>query len=147
MLLVLTTTLSQVLCLQAMYQLNTSLLELSSMTWLTQLRISTHDYQTATGSLQCLSALRRLRDLKVVDMQHPGSRTATGLATVPPLSYCTALTRLGHICVSTEVHTRTCIGSLLPPSWVLLVSDMQLFCATAMSLIEALHIACTCCRL
>ena len=75
------------------------------MTWLTRLHITAPNYQAASGSLQCLSALHRLRDLKVVDMQPPGSRT--GLATVPPLSYCTALTWLGNLYVPTEVHTRS----------------------------------------
>jgi hypothetical protein len=76
------------------------------MTWLTRLHISAPDYQAASGSLQCLSALRRLRDLKVVDTQPPGS-SRTALATAPPLSYCTALTRLGNLHVPTEVHTES----------------------------------------
>jgi hypothetical protein len=91
------------LCLQLRYT-DTILQELSSMTWLTRLHISVPDYQAASGSLQCLSALRRLRDLKVVDMQPPGSRI--GLGTVLPLSYCTALTRRGNLYVPDEVHTR-----------------------------------------
>ena len=74
------------------------------MTWLTRLHISGLNFQAASGSLQCLSALHRLRDLKVVDMQPPGS-SRTALATAPPLSYCTALTRLADLHVPTEVHT------------------------------------------
>ena len=81
------------------------------MTWLTQLRISTSNYPIAYGSLQCLSALCRLHDLEIDDEDYPGSRT--GLSTAPPLSYCTALTRLGRICVSTEVHTRKRIRTVL----------------------------------
>jgi hypothetical protein len=81
------------------------------MTWLTQLRISTSNYPIASGSLQCLSALRRLHDLEIDDEDYPGSRT--GLSTAPPLSYCTALTRLGCICVSTEVQARKCIRTVL----------------------------------
>jgi hypothetical protein len=75
------------------------------MTWLTQLRISAPNDQAANGSLQYLSALHRLRDLEVVNMQPPSSMT--GLATVPPLSHCTALTRLGDLYVPTEVHTKS----------------------------------------
>ena len=81
------------------------------MTWLTQLRICTSNYPIASGSLQCLSALRRLRDLEIDDEDSPSSRT--GLSTAPPLSYCTALTRLGNICVSTEVQARKCIRTVL----------------------------------
>ena len=81
------------------------------MTWLTQLRISTPNYPMASGSLQCLSALRRLRDLEIGDEDSPSSRA--GLSIAPPLSYCTALTRLGNICVSTEVQARKCIRTVL----------------------------------
>ena len=72
---------------------------------MSRLHISAPNYQAASGSLQSLSALRRLRDLKVVDTQPPGSRT--GLAAVPPLSCCTALTRLGNLHVPTEVPTKS----------------------------------------
>ena len=79
------------------------------MTWLTRLRISARNFQVVSSSLQCLSGLRRLRDLEIVDMQPPGSRT--GLATAPPLSYCTALTRLEILYLPTEVHTKKCLLS------------------------------------
>jgi hypothetical protein len=102
--LVLTASLSQILCLQVV-NTDTILQKLSSMTWLTRLHISAPNYQAASGSLQCVNALRRLRDLKIVDMQPLGS--ITGLAIAPPLSYCTALTRLGDLHVPTEVHTRS----------------------------------------
>jgi hypothetical protein len=76
------------------------------MTCLTQLCISSPDYQAASGSLQCLSALRQLRDLHVTVIGRQGK---SGLATVPPLSRCTALTRLRNLYVPTEVRTNNCI--------------------------------------
>lgn len=86
----------------------TTVQELSRLTRLTKLRVDTTDYQTANGSLQGLSALNLLRDLEVSALQ---PATDTRLATVLPLSYCTALTRLGNLYVPTEVRTRRCIGA------------------------------------
>jgi hypothetical protein len=77
-----------------------SLHELSSLTRLTQLRISTPDDDMNDGSPQCLSALRRLQDLDIGDL---GRGDKMGLATAP---HCTALTRLKWLCVPTQVHIR-----------------------------------------
>ena len=84
--------------------------ELSSLTRLTQLHIWTPDCQAAGGSLQCLSALHRLRDLDV-DVSASCSRAHP--ATVPQLSHCTALTRLRWMLVPGEVHTVKRIGPVL----------------------------------
>jgi hypothetical protein len=77
----------------------TSLHELSSLTRLTQLRIDIFDFHMNSGSLQCLGALRRLRDL---DIGMLGRGSKTGLATAPRW---TALTRLTWLYVPTQVHT------------------------------------------
>ena len=99
---------------QAMYAqgecVSTRVQELSSLTQLTKLHISSPDYQTASCSLQCLSALRRLQVLNV-DVDAPCSRAR--LATAPPLSHSTTLTKLRWQCVPTEVRIRRCTGTVL----------------------------------
>ena len=101
--------------------------ELSSFTRLTQLHIRFSDNQIASSSLQCLSALRRLRAL---DIDLPGRQDGADWATAPPLSHCTALTRLRWVHVPTQVHTHIWHIQFSHPSWVpRLLSGLSLACA------------------
>lgn len=102
---------------------STTVQQLSIMTRLTQLQIGSPDYQTACGSLQCLSALCQLRDL---DVDVSDSCSATGVATVvPPLSFCTALTRLKWTLMPTQVHTKHELAMCLVPAGPILLSGLH----------------------
>ena len=94
----------------------TSLHVLNSLTRLTQLRMDIPYFPIASSSLQCLSALRRLRDL---DIGLLGRQYMTRLVTVPPLPHCTALTRLKWLDVPTQVHIHKRLAPNSHPCWVL----------------------------